>query len=701
MTPGLRSLLCIGIALLAWPIAWPEDQALSRSGVAASTGPQAQIAPWGFDLNGMDENTAPGRDFYKFANGTWAAQAVIAPDEWQAGPIIDIWDLTDKRAAELTHKVLGRRWEESSDEAKFVRIYRSYLDRSTSGRRQPSPIRALVQHIGQARTREDIAERFGNFRLNANGLFGVALRVDPLTGEGYIPSLEPTGLILGGKFAYLRDDPASRAVRSEASGLLVSLLRASGARRNARTRVERILALETQIANLLPDPAIGRDPQRSLTRMSPEMLAEKAPGFAWAIFLEKAGLGHVTAVDVASEDSLIAMTELFAATPVSVLKDYLRLRLMIDYGPFLRDNVARRAEALSALRRGTEYVRPSRSDRARELAHRLIPDVLARAYVAEYVNPQILHDVEAMAEMVRGAYGDRIRAASWLSAPTRERALAKLDKLDFIIGTPPGWNDYADYNPREETLFGNVYWSDQLRHESSLWRLNNAQRRGPADIETLRSHIFFSPLRTGAYYLPRLNTVILPAAYLQAPYYDPGADPAVNFGALGTTIGHEIAHAFDDQGSKFDENGKLQNWWGEADRAAFERIGAEMSLQFSQYEAAGGLLVNPGLTLGENLSDLVGVEVALQAWERMARDRGLADAERREGQRRFFLAYAQKRRSVRREHVAMGLALRDPHSPPVHRVNGILRNVDAWYDTFGVGPDDALWLAPEARVRLW
>lgn len=660
-----------------------------------------EIAPWGVDLDMGLKNVSPGDDFFRFANGHWLQTVQIAPDEWSVGAQREVQERTRALTSDLIDDILHRDWPEDSDEAKFVALYTSYTNRRAVSRLGAAPLRPFLRIINQAKTHTHIGEILGSYKVGIGGLFHIAIRIDPEGERAYLPSLEPDDLLLGRPLVYLRDEPAFQARREAGRDLLKVLLRQSGQRRNLSDRVAAIVELETRIAQLYPDPLAARDATRDRVFVSFEHLNSLAPDFPWTEFFAAHLIYEPDRVHVRLGENFGALTDVFRATPVSVWRDYLRLRLMFQYGDLLPDRIAEPAEALDALRRGTEYMRPAVSERARRLVLQLMPDVVARAYLEEGGPVSQISAVEEIAEAVGAAFRQRLERASWLSVETRTKALTKLEAVAFQIGGPSGWNEFTDYQPRKDRLFANVYTARQQRLESSISRLHRQTDVPREGIDVLRERVFFSPLQTGAYYLPRLNMVIIPANYLQAPFYDPQADMAVNFGALGSTLGHELGHAFDDQGSKYGPEGQLENWWSPADRADFDRLGAQLSDQFSTYQAAPGINVNGKLTLGENLSDLVGLQIAYEAYESLRLAKGGLGISREEGIRRFLRGYAQKRRSHRRDNVALELALAGVHSPPEHRVNGIVRNLDFWYEAYDVTPEHDLWLAPEDRVTVW
>ena len=690
-------------AIISFSPSLSDEGALTDPAIKApaSHADTVQLGPWGVDLKGMNINVFPGDDFYQFANGKWIETVKIAPQDRSAGPLRQAQTRTVQLRKELIADLSAQTWPKDSDEAKFLNIYASYLDRSRVNQLAKSPIRPFSKYINRARTAPAIAQALGNVRLDLGSLFEVTIRIDPEGGEGYVPSLEMADLLLGTRHHYIREDQYFVTLRAEVAEELVGLLRQTGQRRDLNRRVRAVLNLETKLARLHPAAETLRNPSRDNVFLSLEELESQYPAFPWASFFSGSNVRDTSRIHVRLGDNLEAITHLFNKTPKSVWRDYLRLQLIIRYGPYLSDPIAEQVERFQAARRGTELAVLTPEDKAGRLAASLIPDVLARAYLQTFSTDNRLDNVHAMAEAIREAYRQHIMAAEWLSGDTKQRALEKLDGVEFIIGGPVGRNNYSQYAPLKNRLFTNVYWARQLRKEAALSRLDRPKGTKRPGVDTLRSHLFFSPLRVGAYYLPRVNTIIIPANYLQPPYYDPAADMAVNFGALGSTIGHELGHAFDDQGAQYGPDGQLENWWTPQDRANFKALGQKLSAQFAAYEAAPGVFINPDLTLGENLSDLAGLRVAYRAYQDYLAATGGPLSDLQDAKQRFFLGYAQKRRLLRRSGWALEQALTDPHSPATYRVNGIVRNLDLWYEAFDVGPEHELWLAPEDRVTVW
>lgn len=697
----LSALLLIAIFVSAPALSDAKRDSETAGKTALSSRSASPYGPWGFDLSGMNINVAPGDDFYQFANGAWLDGATIATSDRSYGAQRVAQKRVWEQRRELVAGLLSRSWPAQSDEAKFLKIYQSYLDRKRINEMAGRPARPFFKYLADTRSDKAIARAIGNIHLDAPTLFEINVRIDPQGKGVYLPSLEMPELLLGTRHHYTRQGEHFAALRIAIADELVALLRYTGQRRNLVRRVQAVLELETKLAALHPSESDLRNPSRDNVFVSLDQLEELYPAFPWREFFSQSGVDDTSRIHMRLGPRVAEITELFRATPNSVWRDYLRLKFTIRYGPILSDPVVRQVERFHAIRRGTEPPVRTPEDLAARLADQLMPDVLARAYLDTSSTDNRLEAVQAMSEAIRSAYRQHILAASWLSTETKERALAKLEAVKFIVGGSPGQNEYARYIPAKEKLFDNVYWARQLRKQAALARLGSRKDTKRPDVDILRSRLFFSSLRVGAYYLPRLNTIIIPANYLQPPYYDPAADMAVNFGALGSTIGHELGHAFDDQGAQYGPDGQRENWWLPEDRARFEVLGQRLSEQFAAYEAAPGVQVNTALTLGENMSDLTGLAIAYSAYREYQITGGETLVDDKEAKRRFFLGYAQKRRVLRRPDYALELALVDPHSPAPHRVNGIVRNLDFWYDAFDVGPEHGLWLDPDDRVTVW
>ncbi len=698
-----KHLIIISLTAFLGAIASAEE--LDASAEKATTGADTSaVTATAIELpKNVQPRPNAGHNFYLFANHSWVSEVEIPADSLSAGALNEARERTEAEIARIEADLLARTWPEGSAEHQYQIFYHAFLDERRVNRRGLKPIRDSLQRIRLAQSHHDIAAFMGNNWPYAGGLFDISLKVSQQEGRAYIPKLGLARPLFGLSEIYLRDDAHAIALRAQGADMLEQLLRRGSGRFGVRKRVQAVMALETQLARLAPDANAERDPARSQPLLLAGELAELAPDFPWTHYLRAHGLAADTRLSLAPFDDLGAIADIFARTPVAVWRDYLSLRLMIRYGAYLSEDVAIMTESLGQLRAATLRPLPSRAERASDFAQWMVPNVLARQYVERHLTEETVRSVEAMAEEIRAAYRRRLENADWLSRQTRIAALEKLECLAFMIGVPPDWHTSSTVPGADGDVFSAVFQKFRTRHVSTLARYHEHPPGGMRDVATLRQNISFSPLQVGAYYLPRLNMIVLPAAYLQPPFFDPEADIAENYGALGTTLGHEIGHAFDDQGSQFDPTGAFENWWTPKDRARFDQLAADLSAQFTGFDAAPGVPLDPQLTLGENFSDLAGIETARDAMLAAGarQETPMDDATRRAMLQRFFLSYAGKRRRVRRPETDRQFAPRDRHSPPDLRTNIILSNIDAWYDAFEIHQTDAFYRTPQDRLTIW
>jgi len=454
----------------------------------------------------------------------------------------------------------------------------------------------------------------------------------------------------------------------------------------------RILALETAIAKLHWPRAERRDRDKTYNARSRAELASLAPGYPWDSAFAASGLGALEGVVVFELGAMAPLAELFRATPVGTWQEYLRYH-------YLRRNAARLPAALDAEvfgffghRLNGQPEQRVRWKRAVDATNGALGEAIGQIYVREHFPPAAKAQTLELVENLRRAYARRIAALGWMSPATKVAAAEKLSTFRPKIGYPDHWRDYSALEVRRDDAFGN-----SVRAAEFEWRRDLARLGRPAD----RDEWFATPQTVNAYYNPVFNEVVFPAAILQPPFFDPAADPAVNYGAIGGVIGHEMGHGFDDQGSKSDAQGVLHTWWADSDISAFRTLVDRLAAQYDRYEPLPGIKVNGRLTLGENIGDLGGLSVALDAYRATLAGKAAPTLGGLSGEQRFFLGWAQVYRNLDRDESLRNLVLSDPHSPSKYRVNGVVRNIDAWYAAFGVKPGDLLYLPPEERIRIW
>ncbi len=461
----------------------------------------------------------------------------------------------------------------------------------------------------------------------------------------------------------------------------------------AAAKADAIMALETAMAKDQWSPEQSRDIGKLNDPQDLAGLTKKAPEFDWALMLKTAGLDASPKVLMTQNTAIAAMGKIMVATPLSTWKDYLTFHFVSDNAAYLPKAFdTARFEFFSKKLAGVEQQR-DRWKRGVQLTNRSLGEAVGALYVAKYFPPTAQAKMSELIENLRGAYQERISGSTWMDEATRKAALAKLAAFEPRIGHPDKYIDYSSFNVVRGDMLGNAQRSAKFEQDLEL-------KRFPKPVD--RSLWGMTPQTVNAYYNPLANQITFPAAILQPPYFDPNADPAVNYGAIGAIIGHEMGHGFDDQGSQFGPTGKFENWWTPAAKEAFKTRTGALAAQYDGYEPLPGTHINGKLTLGENIGDLGGIEASYAAYHRYQAKHGAAPViDGLTGDQRFFLAYAQAWQAKFREDTARQRLAIDPHSPAYYRVNGIVRNVDAWYAAFNVKPDAKLYLPPEKRVHIW
>ncbi len=467
--------------------------------------------------------------------------------------------------------------------------------------------------------------------------------------------------------------------------------------KDAGPRADAVLALETKIAGAHWTPVERRDADKTYNPMTVAQLTEYAPGFPWAAFFKEQGLSAKgpagdRVVIVRENTAFPKLAAIFAATPVPVWRDYLTAHYLHGVSAYLPKAFDDADFEFYGKVLGGEPEKLPRTTRAAHLIDQRLGHPLGKRYVAKYFPPESKAKVEALVANLLKAYDADIRTIKWMTDATKQKALEKLHQFTPHVGYPDSWRDYSGLAIRRDDLIGDIERSNDFE-----WHYRTDRIDRPVD----RNEWGMTPPTINAYYTPVLNSIFFPAAILQPPFFDPNADDAVNYGAIGAVMGHEIGHGFDDQGSKYTGLGVLQSWWTDADRHAFDDRVAKLGEQYDAFEGLPGLHVNGKLTMGENIGDLSGLAIALQAYHFSLNGKTPPVLDGFSGDQRFFLGFAQIWRGKYREGAMRQQILSNPHSPPHWRVVGPTRNIDAWYDAFDVMPGGKYYLPPDQRVRIW
>ena len=524
-------------------------------------------------------------------------------------------------------------------------------------------------------------------------VIGIGVGLDPGQPKRYVPQIMQSGLGLPSPEYYLLPGEPFVGHRTAYRDYIEATFKRAGVD-DPRGRADAILALETQIAALHWTQTEMRDPIRMYHLMKTDELKSFAPEFNWTVFLDEKKFGDQAEIVIGTDTAVQNLAKLVAATPVEIWRSYLAFHYIDDFSEVLSDEWQQaHFEFYSHRLEGIAQRRPLKA-RAISFVSRMLGEPLGRVYARQYFPPEYRQQMEKLVANLRAAFRNRIDRNAWMDIATRKEAMAKLDAITAHIAYPDRWLDYTAVRLDATDLAGNVRAVSRFNEADSLAALTEPRRDWQWP---------YSPQTVNAGYDPSLNSITFPAAILQPPFFDPDADPAVNYGAIGAVIGHELGHAFDDQGSRQDADGALRNWWTDASRSEFDRRAAVLVDQYNRFSPIDGMHVNGALTLGENIGDVGGLTVAYDAYRlSVEQELGRApDIEDFSGDQRFFLAWAQVWRTLATPDAQRQLVLSDPHSPGQFRTNGVVRNVDAWYAAFGVKEGDALYLPPDKRAKIW
>jgi putative endopeptidase len=653
---------------------------------------------WGVDLAGMDRSVKPGDDFFDYANGTWYKTAVIPPDRTSTGAFPNLTILSEQRMTAIVNEIEAKA-EPNAEERKIKDLYDAYVDTAAIERNGLTPAKKDLAAIAAVQTLEDVARVMGNPAVPIEGPFAVAIAADAKDPTHYAATVTQSGIGMPNRDYYLKDDAALLAARKAYRTYLSTMLTlaASGSAQDAAARADAVFALETEIAKDQWSAVESRDADKAYNPMTVAQLTSAAPGFPWMAFLAAKGISAKgpngdRVLIVRQNTAVPKLAAVFAATPVAVWRDYLTVHYLHTMSAYLPKAFGDADfEFFEKVLAGQQAQLP-RETRAVRLVDQRLGHPLGKIYVAKYFPPESKAKVEALVANLLKAYDADIRKISWMTDTTKAKALDKLHKFTPHVGYPDTWRDFSGLTITRDDLLGDIERSDAFEWRHRLDRIDS-----PVD----RNEWNMTPPTVNAYYTSTLNSIFFPAAILQAPFFDPNADDAVNYGGIGVVMGHEIGHGFDDQGSKYSGVGKLESWWTDQDRASFEESIGTLGSQYDSYEGVPGLHVNGKLTMGENIGDLSGLAIALQAYHVSLNGKPAPVLDGFTGDQRYFLGFAQIWRSKSSEASIRRQVLSNPHSPSHWRVIGPARNVDAWYEAFNVKPGDKYYLAPNARVRLW
>ncbi len=650
----------------------------------------ATIPPWGIDLGARDLSVRPGDDFYRYADGHWLDGNQIPPDRTRWGAFGELDERAQQQVLGIV-QALPAHAPEGSNDQKVGDYYRAFMDTSAIDQRGIEPARAAIDAITQARNYHDLTRLMGRPDLALKAPLRIGISIDQKDPDRYDVILTQSGLGMPDRDYYLKDDPVYAGLRAKYVAHISRMLTLIGEPQPA-AEAQAILDAETQIARLHWPAAKRRERDLTYNPRTRVELEAMAPGFFWETLLATEGVDAQPQFVVRETDAVQGLAQLFLQVPVDTWRAYFKYHYLVSVAAVLPH--AFDEEAFDFYGR-TLQGQPQQRARAKRVVRALDNDLgeaVGALYVERYFPASSKQQVRELVENLRATYAGRIRKLPWMTPATKKVALEKLAAFHPKLGYPDKWRDYSQLSIVPGDAFGNAIRARVFEWSREVKRLNE-----PTD----RSEWGMTPQTINAYYNPTFNEVVFPAAILQPPFFDPHADPAVNYGGIGTVIGHEMGHGFDDQGSKSDARGVLRTWWAAADTEAFKKRTDSLAAQYDEFTALPGLKVNGRLTLGENIGDLGGISVAYDAYHRSLQGSAPPVLDGITADQRFFLSFAQVWRGLDRDEALRSQVLSDPHSPGRFRVNGVVRNVDAWYAAFGITASDKLYLPPGERVRIW
>ena len=667
----------------------------SASSVSAQTAPQAppvardatkpQIGDFGFDMAGRDTSVTPGTDFFDYANGGWVKATAIPADRSSYGMFHVLQDLSLARTRTILDAATVKRGDKVGD------FYASFMDEAAVNSRGAAPVKPWLASLKATTDKTALVTQIAKLqRQGVGGLVGVGVQQDDKDPTTYVVSFGQSGLGLPDRDYYLKDDAKLATIRTAYQAYLTQMLTLAG-EPNAAARAAAVFAMEKGLATAHWTRIESRDADKTYNKWTAAEFAANAPGFPWSQYMSAMGVTGRPFYLVAQPSALTGEAKVFAQTPVNVLQDYAMLKVLRAYAPYLSSNFDKANFAFYGTTLSGTPEQQVRWKRGVSTVSGAMGEAIGQQYVAKYFPPASKAAADDLVKNVIAAMGERLKNLEWMAPETKTKALAKLAAFTPKIGYPDKWRDYSALQIQRGDLVGNVARANAFDYDRDLKKLGQ-----PID----RGEWFMTPMTINAYANPTMNEVVFPAAILQAPFFDPKADPAVNYGGIGAVIGHEISHHFDDQGRKYDLNGKLTDWWTAQDVARFKVFTDALVKQYDAYEPLPGQHIQGGLTLGENIADLAGLTVAYDAYHKSLGGKPAPVIDGTTGDQRFYYGWAGVWRTKFRDPALQQTLLSDPHSPGHQRVLTV-RNLDPWYAAFGAKPGEASYLAPADRVRIW
>ncbi|WP_409433088.1 M13 family metallopeptidase [Litorimonas sp. RW-G-Af-16] len=649
------------------------------------------LGTFGVALENMNTSVKPGDDFFAYVNGGWLDTMEIPADKSSYGNFTKLRDLSEDRVKLIIEEAAETDAPLGSNEQKIGDLYAAFMDQEQIEERGLAPIQADLDRIRSLSSKTELTKFMAEPGIPVSSPIGYWVSPDAKNPTEYIVYMTQSGLGMGNRDYYFDEGEEADAKRDAYVKFLTIMLSEAGLD-NAEARADKVMAFETALAEHHWDNVKRRNRSLTYNKMTMDELEAYAPGIEYDVMLDASLLGDQDTFVVREKDAFKGIAKVMADTDLDVLKDYMTKSYMSSMASYLPKRIDDASfDFYSRTMRGTEQQR-DRWKRGVSVINGQMGEIVGKVYVDKYFKPEAKAQMLELVENLRATFKEGIDNLEWMGEDTKVQAQDKLAKFNPKIGYPDKWTDYSELQIDRDDLVGSI-------KSASIWSWKDeiSKLGGPID----KDEWGMNPQTVNAYYRPDLNEIVFPAAILQAPFFDPAADPAVNYGGIGAVIGHEMGHGFDDQGRKTDGDGKQRDWWTKEDGEAFEARSKALVEQYNQFEPLPGVFVNGQLGLGENIGDLTGITMAYKAYKKSLNGEEAPVIDGFTGDQRFFLAYGQIWARKFRDEAMKTQVKNGPHSPGKYRANGIVRNFGPWYDAFDVQPGDALYIAPEDRVKIW
>ncbi|WDZ50593.1 M13 family metallopeptidase [Acinetobacter vivianii] len=647
----------------------------------------------GIDQQYIDQNGSANNDFYDYVNGKWLKQTEIPADKARWGAFNELHELSTNQLHRIVEDLTAQKWAVGSVEQKIASLYASFMDEKAIEAKGIQPLQPELARVDALQSKKGFAQLMGHFsRIGVRTPFDISIGQDMKRSDVMIAGLVQRRLGLPDRDYYLKDDQKFVETRAKYLKHIERMLQLSGDQQAAQHAKE-ILTLETELAKIQWSNVQNRDLSKRYNIYKTKDLKKLTSTFDWNTYLSSVGVkDKIQTIQVNQLSYFQSLDPVIDRTPLNVWKAYFKWNLISSFAPYLNKAFVDESFAFYGKTLRDVAEQEVRWKRGVQTVNGVLGDGLGKIYVEKHFSADKKQRMDALVQNLIQAYDQSISQLDWMSPETKVQAKKKLSSLSIKVGYPKKWRDYSALDIKDGDLIGNVIRASEFEHQDDLDKLGK-----PVD----RDEWFMTPQTVNAYYNPSSNEIVFPAAILQPPFFNIDADDAVNYGGIGSVIGHEISHGFDDQGSQFDELGNMRNWWTAQDHKRFKAKTQALVAQYNAYEPIAGYHVNGELTLGENIADNSGLSIAYKAYQISLAGKPAPVIEGRTGEQRFYMGWAQVWRAKTREAQAIVYLKTDPHSPDKVRANGALVNQAPFYDAFKIKEGDKMYLAPEKRVSIW